>query len=154
MGTKVFKRVPKVLVIEDNPMDAYMIKLALKRGGFSGEPLVVEDGEPALALLRRDTPYEREVLPDLVILDLNLKRVDGPEVLSYIRETESLKHLSVVVLSSSPEDVMRSKAAEADGYFEKPADIDEYFAVGKVIWQRFAKQFGVDNTQCLNGAIS
>lgn len=118
-----------------------MIKLALKRGGFSGDPIVVEDGEPALALLRQISPYECEPLPDLVILDLNLKRVDGPEVLSYIRKTDGLRHLSVVVLSSSPEDVMRSKAASADGYFEKPADVDEYFAVGKNIWTRFADTF-------------
>jgi CheY-like chemotaxis protein len=125
--------------VEDNPMDAYMIKLALKRGGFPGEPMVVEDGEPALALLRQTGPYQNEPLPDLVILDLNLKRIDGPEVLSYIRETESLRSLAVVVLSSSPEDVMRSKAATADGYFEKPADVDEYFAVGKSIWLSFAE---------------
>lgn len=141
MGTNVCQRMPRVLVVEDNPMDAYMIKLALKRGGFSGEPTVVEDGEPALALLRRIGPYENEPLPDLVILDLNLKRIDGPEVLSYIRHTESLRDLAVVVLSSSPEDVMRSKAATADGYFEKPADVDEYFAVGKSIWSNFSEKF-------------
>jgi CheY-like chemotaxis protein len=129
-------------------MDAYMIRLALKRGGFQGDPLIVEDGEPALAVLRQDSPYENELLPDLVILDLNLKRIDGPQVLSYIRSTESLRHLAVVVLSSSPEDVMRSKAAEANGYFEKPADVDEYFAVGKTIWARFSEQFRGD-PECL-----
>jgi two-component system, chemotaxis family, response regulator Rcp1 len=125
-------------------MDAYMIRLALKRGGFQGDPLMVEDGEPALAVLRQDAPYENESLPDLVILDLNLKRIDGPQVLSYIRSTESLRHLAVVVLSSSPEDVMRSKAAEANGYFEKPSDVDEYFAVGKTIWTRFSEQFDAE----------
>jgi CheY-like chemotaxis protein len=134
--------------VEDNPMDAYMIKLALKRGGFPGEPMVVEDGEPALALLRQTGPYQNEPLPDLVILDLNLKRIDGPEVLSYIRETESLRSLAVVVLSSSPEDVMRSKAATADGYFEKPADVDEYFAVGKSIWLSFAENFLEKQSRC------
>ncbi len=118
-----------------------MIKLALRRGGCTTDPLVIEDGEPALAFLRREAPWESESLPDLIILDLNLKRVDGPEVLSYIRQTESLRHLSVVILSSSPEDIMRSKAAAADAYFEKPADVDEYFSVGKTIWLTFLDRF-------------
>ncbi len=122
-------------------MDAYLIKLALKRGGFLGEPVFVEDGEPALAMLRQSGPYENEPLPDLVILDLNLKRVDGPEVLAFIRQTDRLRNLAVVVLSSSPEDVMRTKAVAADGYFEKPADVDEYFAVGKHIWLNFSSKF-------------
>jgi CheY-like chemotaxis protein len=141
MGVKPALSVPTVLVVEDNPMDAYMIKLALKRGGYPGDPLIVEDGEPALEVLRREGPYERQPPPDLVILDLNLKRVDGAEVLSYIRETESLRHLAVVILSSSPQDVMRSQALEANGYFEKPADVDEYFAVGKAIWTRFHEEY-------------
>ncbi len=142
METNIEQRVPRVLIVEDNPMDAYMIRLALKRGGYSGDPILVEDGEPALAMLRQTGAYENEPLPDLIILDLNLKRIDGPEVLSYIRATESLRSLAVVILSSSPEDVMRSKAGAADAYFEKPADVDEFFAVGKSICDRFVEGSG------------
>ena len=129
--------VPKVLVVEDNPMDVYMITLALRRDGYAADVVVVDDGEPALAFLRHETPYENASRPDLVILDLNLKRMDGAEVLASIRETESLRNLAVVVLSSAPADVMRSKTAIANGYFEKPADVDEYLAVGKTIRTSF-----------------
>ena len=144
-------RAPRVLVVEDNPMDVHMIKLALKRNGCVSDPVVVDDGEPALAFLRNETPYENESRPDLVILDLNLKRVDGPEVLSFIRQTASLRNLTVMVLSSSPHDVLASKAPTADSYFEKPASVAEYFAIGKTIWTCFLEHFEGSSHQDVGG---
>ena len=72
-------------------------------------------------------------LPDLVILDLNLRKVDGPEVLSFIRNTPELRSLRVIVVSSSPEDVMKSSAAEADCYIEKPNDVVSFQNLGNRI---------------------
>ena len=113
---------PRILLVEDNPLDVLMIKRALRNAGFQNQPQVLDDGEPALALLQQQMS-ETESLPDLIILDLNLRRVDGCEVLSYIRQTEELKSLRVIILSSSPEEVMRSTAPHADCYIEKPVDV-------------------------------
>jgi len=124
---------PKILLVEDNPIDVLMIKRALRNGGFKNEPIVLDDGEPALALLSGQVPYENQSLPDLVILDLNLRRVDGGEVLSYIRQTAELERMLVIVLSSSPEDIMKTSAARADCYIVKPADVTSYQNLGKRI---------------------
>jgi len=125
---------PKILLVEDNPVDVLMIKRALRNGGFKNQPLVLDDGEPALVLLQKLKGSEAESLPDLIILDLNLRRVDGGEVLAYIRQTEQLKSLCVIVLSSSPEDVMRASAAHADYYIEKPSDVSSYQTLGPRIY--------------------
>jgi CheY-like chemotaxis protein len=128
---------PSILVVEDNPLDVHLIKLALKDGGFQRDPVVLDDGMPALALLRGERQYEHLPFPDLVILDLNLKCLDGPEVLSYIRRSPQLSDLFVAILSSSPTDVMIHRAAEANCYFSKPADLDTYIGLGRQLRQRF-----------------
>jgi CheY-like chemotaxis protein len=120
---------PKILLVEDNPIDVLMIKRALRNGGFKNQPSVLNDGEPALALLETFRS-ESENLPDLVILDLNLRRVDGGEVLAYIRQTDELKSLRVIILSSSPEDVMRASAPHADCYIEKPSEASTFTNLG------------------------
>jgi CheY-like chemotaxis protein len=124
---------PKILLVEDNPVDVLMMKRALKNGGFKNQPIVLDDGEPALAFLAQQGRYEDMELPDLVILDLNLRKVDGPEVLSFIRNTPELRSLRVIVVSSSPEDVMKSSAAEADCYIEKPNDVVSFQNLGNRI---------------------
>jgi CheY-like chemotaxis protein len=120
-----------ILVVEDNPIDAKLILMALKQAGVTRAPEVVDDGIPALALLRGDGQYQGRILPDMVILDLNLKRVDGPEVLAYIRETPHLSGLCVAILSSSPSDVMIKRAAQANCYFTKPSDLSQFLSLGK-----------------------
>jgi CheY-like chemotaxis protein len=124
---------PKILLVEDNPVDVLMLKRALRNSGFKNQPLVLDDGEPALAFLQRKVPFEAESLPDLIILDLNLRRVDGGEVLAFIRKTEELKALRVIILTSSPEEVMRSTAANADCYIEKPTDVASFQNLGNRI---------------------
>src|SRR3977135_1336079 len=88
-----------IVLVADNLMDVVMTKLALKKGGFLREPIVVDDGIPALSLLRREGEYANYAVPDVVLLDLNLKRVDGPEVLDYIRCRPDLKAVWVAILS-------------------------------------------------------
>lgn len=115
-----------VLIVEDNPIDVRVIKLALKKAGLTKEPTVVDDGIPALALLRQENGYEQHSPPDLVILDLNLKRVDGPELLTSIRQTAELSDLCVMILSSwAPEEMVR-KTDKANGYFTKPIGLEAF----------------------------
>jgi CheY-like chemotaxis protein len=86
-----------------------------------------------MAYLSHQSGFEGQPLPDLVILDLNLRKVDGPEVLAYIRRTPELQSLRVIILSSSPEDVMKSNAEQADYYIEKPTDAASFLNLGQRI---------------------
>ncbi len=122
---------PNILIVEDNVLDAELTKWALAEAGFAGIPTVVNDGSDALLILRRQEPYQDSLFPDMVILDLNLKLVDGPEVLRFIRESPDLSSLTVAILSSTPEDVMRAKAAKANCYFSKSSSLDGYAEIGK-----------------------
>ncbi len=124
---------PRILLVEDNPIDVLMVRRALKNGGFKNQPTVLDDGEPAMAYLSQQSGFEGEPLPDLVILDLNLRKVDGPEVLAYIRRTPELRRLRVIILSSSPEDIMKSNAEQADYYIEKPTDAASFLNLGQRI---------------------
>jgi len=125
--------------VEDNPVDAMLVQEALKAGGFTGPRTLLDDGAPALRLLRKEDPYAGAPIPEMVILDLNLKTVDGPEVLSFIRHSSDLCKLMVVVLSSSPEDVMRLKAAEADSYITKPPGLPEFIQLGDTLRKLYLK---------------
>jgi two-component system response regulator len=124
---------PNILIVEDNPLDAELTRWSLTEAGFTGQTVVVPDGLEALAILRRETPFENHWTPDLVILDLNLRLRDGHEVLSFIRDNSELQNTRVVVLSSSPEYIMRSKAGKADCYFSKSSSLDAYASIGKKI---------------------
>jgi CheY-like chemotaxis protein len=125
----------RVLLAEDNPADVRLIRMALDQAGWAAPPAavttaVVTNGEDAIASLSA-------ARPDLVILDLNLPRYTGAEVLKFIRRRPQLSGVPVVVLSSSPEDFMRAQirgeSVEADSYLTKPADLDEFLALGAVI---------------------
>lgn len=125
----------RVLIIEDNPVDAQMVEYALEEEQtWNTETTLADDGEKAIELL---LDHGRAVQhgPDLIILDLNLPKRDGTEVLQVIRTTDKLRSLPVVVLSSSPTDVMKSKLrkanVEANCYLTKPADLEEFLALGK-----------------------
>ena len=122
-----------VLLVEDNPLDVTMIKRALKLGGLRHEPLVVSDGGQAIAMLTCQN-YSRDVpLPDLVVLDLNLIKVDGDEVLRFIRETPALDRVSVAIVSSAGADVTRLRHADADCCFTKPSDYRAFEKLGREI---------------------
>jgi len=124
---------PRILLVEDNPLDVKMIKRSLKLGGCPDEPQVVNDGAPAIALLSRGTAQEAVPLPDLVLLDMNLMTVDGGEVLSYIRASPALRQLSVMILSSNPKDASYKVHNQADCYFVKPSDLASFDRLGTQI---------------------
>ena len=120
-------------------MDVRMIRFALAEEKLETNVVVAEDGEKAFQYLLGEDPYGNAATPDLLILDLNLPRRNGSEVLRLVRSTERLRDVPVVVLSSSPEDVIRDIVdrahVKADLLLTKPSDVSEYLALGKVFRQ-------------------
>jgi two-component system, chemotaxis family, response regulator Rcp1 len=142
----------RVLIIEDNPVDVYMVQCALKEElDWSTETIVAQDGEKAIELLLEHSSGRVRDCPDLVILDLNLPKRAGVEVLQVIRTTEGLRSLPVIVLSSSPIDVIRSKFnnvnVTANCYVTKPPDLDEFLALGKRFHSCYTTALGSEQPQ-------
>ncbi len=128
------KRV-QILIVEDNRADVLLVKEALKESALNFELLHLGDGEQAFQYLRRCGEHANAARPDLVLLDLNLPKRDGWEVLSEIRATAELECTPVVILSSSgnPDDRDRAARGPAGMYIQKPTTLDEFMAVGKRI---------------------
>jgi CheY-like chemotaxis protein len=118
----------EVLLVEDDPGDVLMTKEAFEEHRLNNRLRVVNDGVEALAYLRQQEPYPDAVRPDLILLDLNLPRKDGRQVLHEIKNDESLQHIPVVVLTTSQadEDVLRSYQLHANAYVTKPVDFDQF----------------------------
>jgi DNA-binding response OmpR family regulator len=126
-----------VLIIEDNPTDVLLVQLAMKKEGLNFQTQVAVDGEIAIRQLCGEDTAQKQPAPDLIILDLNLPKRHGTEVLQAIRGPNCHIKAPVVILSSSPEDVIEQivQAAnlEADYYLTKPPSLDEFLALGKII---------------------
>ena len=116
------------LLVEDNPGDVELIRLALKNGHSMNRISVVEDGEQAIHFLQRTGRFKEARPPDLILLDLNLPRVDGREVLEAIKGDPKLKHIPVVVFTTSDanRDVLLAYNHYANCYVTKPADADAF----------------------------
>jgi len=114
----------KILLVEDNPGDVRLTREALREGKILNELSVVEDGVEALAFLRREGRYAEAVKPDLILLDLNLPKKDGREVLQEIKGDGALKKIPVVVLTTSraEEDILRAYGLHANCSMTKPVD--------------------------------
>lgn len=125
----------EILLVEDNPGDVRLTQEALKDGKLHNNMHIVGDGVEAMAFLRRERQYENAVRPDLILLDLNLPRMDGREVLAEIKVDNNLRLIPVVVLttSSSEEDVLKSYNLHANCYITKPVDLEQFFKVVKTI---------------------
>jgi len=135
MPVSGFGKVVEILLVEDNPGDVRLTQEALSEGKVRNRVHVVMDGEAAMAFLRREGEYADVPLPDLILLDLNLPKKDGREVLREIKEDENLKHIPVVVLttSSADEDILRSYNLHANCYITKPIDFDRFIYVVRSI---------------------
>lgn len=124
----------KIMIVEDNYLDARLVCYALKEENWETDTLVFEDGEQAIQYLLEESTSQPTLLPDLILLDMNLPKVDGTEVLKTIRTTESLCNLLVVVLSSSSQEEIRRQVEAADvaanEYLTKPADLEGFVALG------------------------
>jgi chemotaxis family two-component system response regulator Rcp1 len=125
----------QILLVEDNPGDVRLTREALKEAKFRNTVQVVGDGIEALAYLRQQGPYSGAMRPHLIMLDLNLPRMDGREVLAAIKKDADLRRIPVVVLSSSEAetDIARAYELHANAYVTKPVDIDHFLAVVKAI---------------------
>jgi CheY-like chemotaxis protein len=124
-------RAVEILLVEDNPGDVRLTTEVLKDTKLCNNIHVVVDGEEATDFLRRRGKYAAAVRPDLILLDLNLPRKDGREVLEEIKGDDSLKQIPVVVLTTSnaEQDILKSYALHANCYINKPVDLEQFAKV-------------------------
>jgi two-component system response regulator len=121
----------EVLLVEDDPGDVLLTTEAFEHNKVSNNLHVVNDGEQAMAFLRREEGYPDAPRPDLILLDLNLPRKDGREVLGEVKADEDLRSIPVVVLTTSEadEDILRSYHLHANAYVTKPVDFEQFVSV-------------------------
>jgi len=125
----------EILLIEDNPGDARLALEAIREAKVHNNLSWVADGVEALAYLRREGKHTSALRPDLILLDLNLPKKDGREVLAEIKVDEKLKRIPVVVLTTSQaeEDILRVYNLNANCYITKPVDLEQFIKVVKTI---------------------
>ena len=126
-----------ILLIEDNPGDVRLTQEAFKEGELNVNLEIAIDGVEALNFLHKSNGYEDAVRPDLILLDLNLPKRDGREVLAEIKVNDDLKKIPVVILTTSDaeQDVIKSYNLHANCYINKPVDFDKFFKVIRQIEQ-------------------
>ena len=124
-----------ILLVEDNPADVRLTREALKEAKISNQLHVAEDGVIAMEFLRQQGKFADAPRPHLILLDLNLPRKDGREVLMEIKDDDRLKRIPVVVLttSSAEEDILRSYNLHANCYVTKPVELDQFITIVKSI---------------------
>lgn len=129
----------EVLLVEDDPGDELMTREAFEDNKIANTLHVVRDGEEALDFLYRRGGYADAPQPDLILLDLNLPKYDGRQVLEQIKSDADLAHIPVVVLttSSAEEDILRSYKLHANAYVTKPVDLDQFIAAVRQIDEFF-----------------
>lgn len=121
----------EILLAEDNPGDVKLTRKAFEQGSLANDLHVVTDGVETMRFLRSEGEHEDTPRPDLVLLDLNMPRKDGREVLEEVKESDDLKRIPIVVLTSSEaeEDVLKSYELHANAYLTKPVDFDGFIDV-------------------------
>jgi CheY-like chemotaxis protein len=121
----------EILLVEDNPGDVRLTIEGLKEGKVNNNLYVVEDGAEAMAFLRREDKYSKAVRPDLILLDLNLPKMDGREVLAAIKADKNLRTIPVVILTTSEaeQDILKAYTLHANCYITKPVDLEQFISV-------------------------
>ena len=125
----------EILLVEDNPGDVRLTQEALAEANLTNTVTVAGDGVEAMAILRREGEHADATRPDLILLDVNLPKMDGRQVLEGIRGDADLKSIPVVILTSSQaeEDILRAYELNANCYVRKPAGLDEFLKVVRSI---------------------
>ena len=125
----------EILLVEDSPADVRLTIEALRDAKVRNNLHVAQDGEEALAFLRREGEHAEAVRPDLILLDLNLPKKDGREVLEEVKADPQLRRIPVVVLTTSEaeQDILRSYDLHANCYITKPVDLDQFITVVRTI---------------------
>lgn len=134
METKVGVPI-EILLVEDNPVDVMLTQETMKHVKLANNLHVTVDGEDAMAFLKREGKYANAVRPDIILLDLNLPKKDGREVLQEVKSHPTLKSIPVVVLttSDSDEDILKSYQLYANCYITKPVNINQFTKIVKTI---------------------
>jgi two-component system, chemotaxis family, response regulator Rcp1 len=143
----------EVLLVEDNPGDVRLITEALKDAKIHAHITAAHDGVEALRLLRREGEYSTAALPDLILLDLNLPRMNGHEVLATIKQDENLHRIPVVIVTSSKaeQDIAASYDLHANCFITKPVDLDQFFNVVEAIRDFWFVIVKLPSTQTADG---
>ena len=120
-----------ILIVEDNPGDARLAVEALAEGKVSNKISIVQDGVEAISFLRRENGYSDAPRPDLILLDLNLPKMNGKDVLAIIKEDSKLKRIPVVILTTSDadQDIFATYDLHANCYITKPVDFNQFISV-------------------------
>ena len=137
MSADLHGRPIQILLVEDNPGDVRLTQEALTEGKVRNNMTVATDGVEAMQVLRKEGKFDGAPEPDLVLLDLNMPKKDGREVLEEIKSDDKLKHIPVVILttSHSEEDVLKSYGLHANCYITKPVELDQFLHVVKSVEQ-------------------
>lgn len=135
MNSQTTGRPIEILLVEDNPGDVRLIVKALRDVKVQNKLHIAKDGMEATTFLHREGEYADALYPDLILLDLNLPKKNGSEVLAEIKEDPALKHIPVVILTSSQEgeDIVKTYNLHANYYITKPVDLEQFIMVVKSI---------------------
>jgi CheY-like chemotaxis protein len=128
-------RAVEILLVEDNPGDARLTREALKEGKIRNNLSHARDGVEAMAFLRREGEFHDAPTPDIILLDLNLPRKDGREVLAELKQDPGLRSIPVVVLTTSEaeQDIVKTYDLHANCYITKPVDLDKFIGIVRAI---------------------
>jgi len=125
----------EILLVEDNPGDIRLTQEAMKESKFNNNLSIATDGVEAMKFLHKKGEFENAPMPDLVLLDLNLPKMDGREVLEQMKNDDELKKIPVVILTTSnaEKDIAKSYELHANCYINKPVDLEQFFEVVRTI---------------------
>ena len=141
-----------ILLVEDNEGDARLVKEAMRDGKIKNTIHHVLDGVEAMAFLRKENKYADALRPDLILLDLNLPRKDGREVLAELKNDEAFKRIPVIILtvSSAETDIFSSYDLHANCYITKPIDLSQFLKIVRSIEDFWLTIVKLPNSDCLN----
>ena len=129
------RKIAEILLVEDNPGDVRLMKEAFREAKVEKNLTVVNDGVKALAFLKKELPYQNATRPDMILLDLNLPKKHGQEVLQEIKSDPNLRRIPVVILTTSKaeQDILKTYDLHANCYISKPADLEKFIKVIRTI---------------------
>jgi two-component system, chemotaxis family, response regulator Rcp1 len=132
----------QILIAEDNAADVYLIEQALQQHGFAYHLETADNGEDMLKMIAAIDQDSSRLCPDLFLVDLNLPRHSGDEILAHIRQSSRCAHVPVIVITSSdsPRDRTRATELGASFYFRKPADLQRFMSIGHIVAEFLRKQ--------------
>ncbi len=135
MNTNHRDRQFRILRVDDNDEDIYLLRQGLSQSEIDCELTVISDGAEAISFARREGKYARSPVPDLAVVDLNLPKHGGIEILTAVRQNKDLEKLPVVIITSSasPREKLQAASLKVETFITKPCDLDEFLKIGEVL---------------------